>query len=123
MLFEILLLILRRRTSKKISKDTSFKKSKKAADCSAVVFLNFQKWCLKAEFGEAVFYTLLVMLSMINIILLVIVWYMIWLACFKANYFWDSLSRSPPKSYYYYFNCCKFEARTKFCCWLLKKLF
>ena len=103
----------------KFSKDTSFKQPK-SSWLSRSWILNFQNGCLKAEFGDAVFYTLLYMLS---VILLVIVWYMILLSCFKAIYFWDSLSGSPPKSYYYYFNCCKFEARTKFCRWLLKKQF
>ena len=106
----------------KFSKDTSFKKPKSSWQKRSWI-LNFQNGRLMAEFGEAVSYTLLFILSVINNILLVIVWYMIWLSCFKANFFWESLSGSPPKSYFYYFNCCKFEARTKFCCWLLKKQF
>ena len=90
-----------KKKSQKLSKDTSFKKPK-SSWLSRSWILNFQNGCVKAEFGDAVFYTLLDMLS---VIFLVIVWYMIWLSCFKANYFWDSLSGSPPKSYYYYFDC------------------
>ena len=83
---------------------TSFKDQERVAEKESLAMLPF--------------YT---QLDMLSFILLVIVWCMIWFSCFKADYFWDRLSGSPSQSYYYYFNCSKFEARTKFCCWLQEK--